>query len=247
MIKRTNMMLAAIALIAGTAHADGMADLRAALAKFPARESLRATIAIESENRGDDDEPAKLGRGSLDVEHGADGVRMIYAPEVIARAQQERRANEIDPEKPEPTVSALRELDAIALIEALDVASVIARNLDSAKLEKDVRLPNGGKPIRQLTFSVKPRLSKSDAKRIKSATGTLIINLGTDGIPISAEMSQALKAKFLLMSFEMKGQESWTFGRAGDHLVAARHHKQQSGSGLGQSFSSSSTTTVVVR
>ncbi len=236
------------ALAATTLHADGTVDLRAALAKFPGHDPLRATIAIESEDRSDDaDAKPEPGRGSIEVNKGADGLHVTYAPDVIGRAEEEARANENDPEKPTPTVRALRELDAVTIMEVLDAAGVLSRYLDNAKLQKDVSLPNNGKPYRQLTFAVQPKLSKSDAKHVKTATMTLVVNLGADGIPFSAEMKKYIKIKILLISVEQNAQEIWTFGRAGDNLIATRHHETQSGSGFGQKVSGTKTMTVVVR
>jgi hypothetical protein len=242
---KTRLLLLALTLTAATAHADGLTDLRATLARLPGRELLRATVSLQSEARQEEDADARPepGRGAVDVEHGAGGLHVVYAPDVTARAQQETRTNALDPEKPTPTVRALRDLDAITIVEAVDAASVLARLLDNARLTKDAKLPNG----RQLTFSIKPRLAKSEAKHVKSIDMTLVVNLRPDGIPLSAESTYTLKAKFFLMSFEQSSRNNWTFGTAGDHLVALRHQRQQSGSGMGQKFSESATTTVAVR
>ena len=76
---------------------------------------------------------------------------------------------------------------------------------------------------------------------------SLIVNLGADGIPISAESTHTVKARFFLVTFEETGTDSWTFGGFGDHLVALRHIKTQSGSGMGQKLAVSTTTTITVR
>ena len=55
-----------------------------------------------------------------------------------------------------------------------------------------------------------------------------------------------MKAKFLLMTFEQKTHETWTFGRSGDRLVAVQHREEQSGSGFGQNFSQWTATSVAV-
>ncbi|HKO57049.1 MAG TPA: hypothetical protein VJ276_14325 [Thermoanaerobaculia bacterium] len=242
-MKRTTLLFLAL-ILAASARADGTADLRAALARLPGRELLRATVSLQSESRQEDEDARPdPGRGAVDVEHGAGGLHVIYTADVTARAQQETRTNSVDPEKPTPTVRALRDLDAVTIIEAVDAASVLARLLDNARLTKDAPSPSG----RQLTFAIKPKLAKSEAKHVKSIDMTLVVNLRPDGVPVSAESTYTLKAKFFLMSFEQTSRNSWSFGVAGDHLVALRHQKQQSGSGMGQKFSEKATTTVTVR
>jgi hypothetical protein len=213
-----------------------------------AREPVRVAFSLETHSRGGDgDDKPSAGKTTFEAEHGADGLRLLYAPDVISRAQQEARVNGSDPEKPTPTRNAMRQIDPEDLIESLDAAAALQRRLDRATLLKDQRITLGGRPVRQLTMSLKPALSKADAKRIKQFDLTLVVNLDADGIPLSAELRQHIKAKFLLMSFQQDQQESWVFGRTGDRLVAVRHHEKASGSGMGQKFESSKVLTLAVR
>jgi hypothetical protein len=234
-------------LVAPAVYADGLADLRASLARMGAREPVRVAVSLETHSRGGEDEKPDSGKATFEVEHGADGLRLIYAPDVVTRAQQEARANGADPEKPTPTRTAMRQVDPADLIELLDAAASLTRRLDRATLVKDQRITVGGKPVRQLTLSLRPSLSKADAKRVKSFELTLIVNIDGDGIPLSAELRQSMKAKFLLISFEQNQQEIWVFGRTGDRLMAVRHHHKATGSGMGQKFESNKLMTLAVR
>ncbi|HEV2722602.1 MAG TPA: hypothetical protein VG323_21445, partial [Thermoanaerobaculia bacterium] len=75
---------------------------------------------------------------------------------------------------------------------------------------------------------------------------TLVVTADAENVPLSAEIRGAVKAKFLLLSFEQKFHESWSYARAADRLVAVQHREQQSGSGLGQHFSQWTATSVAV-
>lgn len=235
-------------LVAPMLRGDAIADLRASLARLGAREPVRVAFTLETYGRnGDEDEKPDTGKATFEAEHGADGLRVTYAPETIARAQQEARARMNDAEKPTPTRTAMRQVDPEDLMESLDAAAQLSRRLDRAKLVKDQRITLGGKPARQVTMSLRPVLTKSEAKRVKSFEMTLVVNLDADGIPLSAEMRQSIKAKFLLMTFQQDSQESWVYGRTGDRLVAVRHHEKSSGSGMGQKFENSKVLTLAVK
>ncbi len=237
-----------ILLFAATAaRADGLADLRAVLAKFPAQSPIRASVTLEKHQENDESKIPEHGKASVDVEAGAEGLRVVYGNDVVARAQAETRAAEADPEKPAPTAMALRSIDAPELVALLDGGSALARRLMNATLQKDQRIAVGGRPARQLTFAVQPKMSKAEAKHIKSAEMTLVVTADAENVPLSAEIRGTVKAKFLLMTFEQKFHETWTYTRAADRLVAVQHRQEQSGSGFGQNFSQWTATSVAVR
>lgn len=244
---KTPASFLALFLICANARADALGDLRASLAKLPAHDAISATIAIETNSRGGSDDPPEIGKATVAAEHGPQGLRVTYAPELIARSQQEAREGEADPERQAPTRTGIARIDATELLESLDSASALARLLESATLVKDQRVNAGGRVLRQVTMNIKPKLSKSDAKRVKSLEVTLVVNLDDNAVPVSAEMRRKLKAKFLLMTFENETHRAWTFARAGDRLVALRHVEKSSGSGMGQKFENTQTLTVTVK
>lgn len=240
-------LMLALLFAAASARADGLADLRAALARFPAQSPVRAAVTFEKHQEDNEHPTPEHGKATVEAEAGAEGLRVVYANDVVARAQAESRAQEADPEKPAPTAFALRDLRALDLVASLDGASALARLLTNATLQKDARIAVGGRPARQLTFAVQPKFSKADAKHIKSAEATLVVTTDAENVPLSAEVRGSVKAKFMLMTFEQKTHETWTYGRAGDRLVAVQHREEQSGSGLGQNFSGWTATTATVR
>jgi hypothetical protein len=240
-------MIVAVVFMAANARADGLADLRAALARFPAQSALRAAVTLEKQQENDESKTPEHGKATVEVDVGAEGLRVTYANDVVAKAQAESRAAEADPEKQTPTAAALRSIDAPQLVAALDGASALARRLTNAKVQKDQRITVAGRPARELTFAIQPKLSKAQAKHVKSAEMFLVVVTDADNTPLTAVLRGAVKAKFLLMTFEQKFHETWTYARAADRLVAVQHREEQSGSGLGQNFSQWTATSVVVR
>jgi len=242
---KTTMLVMLFA--AATARADGLSDLRAALARFPAQSTIRAAVTLEKHQENDEHKMPEHGKVTVDVESGAEGLRVTYANELVTRAQTEVRAAEADPEKTTPVATALRSIDAPQLVGVLDGAGTLARRLTNATLQKDQRIAVGGRPGRQLTFAVQPKFSKADAKHIKSAEMTLVVTTDAESVPISAELRGSVKAKFLLIGFEQKFHETWSYARAADRLVAVQHREEQSGSGMGQNFSGWTSTSVALR
>lgn len=240
-------MMLALLFAATAAHADGLADLRAALARFPAQSPLRAAVTLEKHQQDDEHAAPVHGKATVDVEASPEGLRVMYANDVIARAEAEERAEEADPEKKTPTATALHSIEAPQLVAALDAAGALARRLTNAKLESDKRVAVAGKPARELTFAVQPKLSKADAKHVKSVDMKLIVVVDGDNAPLTAVLNGAVKAKFLLLSFEQTSHETWVYARNGDRLIAREHREEQSGSGLGQHFSQWTATSVTPR
>lgn len=238
--------VALLLLSAPVLRADGLSDLRTSLAKLTAKDGVQVAISLETSSRSDEDEPPDIGRASFEAEVGAHGLQLTYSRDLVARAQQEARAAANDPERPTPTRTATRQIDPVDLMELLDVASSLTRRLDNAKLAADQRI-SAGRAVRQLKIALQPKLSKSDAKRIKEFELNLTVNVDAENVPVSAELRQHVKAKFLLISFSQDQQESWAFARNGDRLIAVRHQSRSTGSGMGQKFENSRTMLLAVK
>lgn len=241
------MKLFLLFFAAATASADGLADLRAALARFPAQSPLHATVTFEKHHQDNDHPTPEHGKVSVDVESGADGVRVLYASDVVARAQAEDRAQQADPEKQAPTAYALRDIRVLKLVDALNAAGALARTLTNATLQKDQRITVAGRPLRQLTFLVKPAFSKADAQHVTKAEMTLVVIADSENVPVSAEFNRSVKARFMLIGFEQTMHVTWMYTRAADRLVAVQYREEQAAAGLGQNFSEWTATGVLIR
>src|SRR5579871_1519309 len=89
---RSLALLAALAA-APLARADGLADLKAALARLQAQTPLKATLEVKtSEKQGEgNDAVEKLGEASIALEDGARGLQLLYAKDTLARMEAESR------------------------------------------------------------------------------------------------------------------------------------------------------------
>src|ERR1043165_6860726 len=96
---------------AASARADCLRHLRGALARFPAQSTIRASVTLEKHQEDDEHKTPEHGKVTIEVESGAEGLRVTYAKELVARAQAEARAEEADPEKTTPIRTGLRRID----------------------------------------------------------------------------------------------------------------------------------------
>ena len=110
------LMVSVIAL--GTpAHADGVSDLKSALARLQGQTPLRAQVDAKTWNRqGDGKETDETqGTASVTVEEGARGLSVLYSKEMLAKLEAEERNKERDSKAKTPTLSALTEVNSSAL------------------------------------------------------------------------------------------------------------------------------------
>ncbi|MFI5355301.1 MAG: hypothetical protein ACHQX0_06785, partial [Desulfobaccales bacterium] len=92
-----------------------------------------------------------------------------------------------------------------------------------------------GKPAKMLCFKLTPKLSKQDQKYVKELDATAKVWIGADGLPLAAETQVRMKGRALLViSFEQKQQEAFSFARMGNRLVVMHHTKESSGAGGGE-------------
>src|SRR5438067_12755829 len=103
-------LMLALLFAAASAHADGLADLRAALARFPAQSPVRAAVTFEKHQEDNEHPVPEHGKATVEAEAGAEGLRVVYANDVVARAQAGSRAQGGGPEKAGPAAFGLRGL-----------------------------------------------------------------------------------------------------------------------------------------
>ncbi|HEY8132453.1 MAG TPA: hypothetical protein VII12_11220 [Thermoanaerobaculia bacterium] len=219
-------------------RADALTDLRAALAQLAATTPARGTFEVTSTSTNSDEGQAFQGKASVGFDISDAGLRILYSRPTLMQANQEARAEAVDPDRQTPARSGMGRVRALDLAELLDSAGTLNVELLSAQLTEEKPTTYQGKPARLVAMKLSPKLSKGTSKRVKRVDATLTIWVGDDGVPIAAERRLSLKASFMLISFEHEQKESWIYARAGDRLVATRYQETQKSDGFGQHDSS---------
>ena len=240
--------LALTLLIALPLAADAVTDVRTALGRFGARETVRATYEVQQsvKNEGKLGNDAFSGKVAVDLESGANGYHIIVGRTLLDQIEREQQARDRNPKLNTPTASALRQIDAVEAADALDFAPRVLRLIDGAKLLSDVAGTWAGKPARVLVLRAADRMDPDDAGKVKVAENRVTLWLDAENIPLAVEHLFGAKFSFLFLKGEMKEKKSWHLARAGDHLVRARYEYTQNSSGMGQKGSESLVATVRV-
>jgi len=221
-------------LIASSARADALTDLRATLAQLTATTPAHGTVEITSTSTNSDEEKPFQGKATVGFEIGEGGLRVVYPKATLAQANQEARAEAVDPERQTPARSGMNRVRALQLAELLDSAAALNVELLNAQLIDSKPAAYQGRPARLILLKESPKLSKASSKRVKKIEITLSVWTGEGGVPIGVERVASVKASFLLMSFEQNQKDSWILTRTGDRLVAVQHEETQKSDGFGQ-------------
>jgi hypothetical protein len=223
----------AIAAFPAIVSADALTDLRANLGRLSATTPVRGSLDMNSTARNEDNKPEE-GKATVGFEVGDGGLHLIYPRPVLVQADQEERAEAIDPERSTPLRNGLRKIRPLDVTNLLNAAAALSVLLESAQLMEAKASTYHGKAARVVVLKLIPKVSKANSKHMKKYESTLSIWLGDDGIPIAAEQSTLAQAKFMLMTFDAAAKENWTYGRAGDRLFVTRYEQTEKTDGFGQ-------------
>jgi len=220
------------------ARADGLADLRAALARLQAQAPLKATLEVKTmERRGEGaDASEKAGQASVTLDDGARGLQILYAKDTLARMDAESRQLVRDPKAKTPTVWALAKLDPTEVVTMASAAQALSRNLDEATFKSEKADAWSGKPARLLAFTLPiTKLPEAQRKYVKDFDATLAVWIGADGTPLATEVHATIKGRaFVVVSFEATDDTSTAYGVISDRLVTLRSDNHTSSSGAGE-------------
>ncbi len=236
-LARMSALVAAL-LCAPLAHADGLADLRSALARLPGQTPLKATLEVRTVDRHGEGAEAteKQGQASVGLEDGARGLQVSYARDLLARLDAEQRQFAHDPKAKTPTVWALDKLDTHEIAPMASAAALISRNVEEMPFKAEKADSWNGKPARQLTFSIPvAKLPEQQRKYVKEFDGSFAVWIAADGTPLASEMRVSVKGRaFVVVSFDAVDENSSTYAVIGDRLVTLRSESHSASSGAGE-------------
>lgn len=243
-------LCAPLALLALAAAPPGpLADLDAALSRFPAREPVRASFTHRFDHATGDGKSQVRTQGEVsgEVAEGEAGLSITWPRAQLERAREEDRRRAADPEARTPTRDAIAALGSMDLARCLDAAAALRQELEGAKLLEDRPDPLDGAPARLLVLEVSPGLSARDRRYVREVAATLKVWLGEDGVPLAASSEARASGRVMLVvGFTTEQQESFRFERVGDRLLAVRHETSRRSEGAGDRGERRATTVLAV-
>jgi hypothetical protein len=230
-------LFAAMCMASGAVHADGLSDLKAALAKAGATTPIKGILEARVTRRiGEGDAASETnGKASIAIADGSDGMTLKYSDELLAQLRAEQAAKARNPELKTPTFATLGELgtgDALSMVSA---TPRILRSLEKAIFKSERAVVHNGKPARLLSFEIPiETLGKQERKYLKKLDAVLEIWIAPDGTPLASRRRHKVSGSaYVVVRFESNMDEQCVYTLVGDRLVAVRIESLESTSGMG--------------
>jgi hypothetical protein len=240
-----------VAALAGSARADVVAEMRAALSQLRATKPIHVSIDVQRsrKNEGRFANQQFAGAVSLDVVEDEAGLRMTFSRAVLERADRESREHTADPRKQTPTRAAINDTQPTEVADAVDFAGPFLRLLDTATKLTETRAVRDGRPVRVIVLKLTPKLPPEATSifSVKFTEDQLTIWLADDNIPVAAERIQRGTAGFMFIKGQMTNRSTWIFSRFADRLIVLRDDTSYAGSGFGQKGEGRSVQVLTVR
>lgn len=245
------LALAALLLAAGAARADGLADLKAALARPSGATPLRMQVDTRITRKLGEGKEAEeeSGQAGVLLELSARGLGVTYGSATLAKVQAELRAKSRNPNSKTPTMKALGEIDVSELLSMSSAGPALARAMERSIFKGERSEAWQGKPARLLTFDAPlSSLSDREKKYAKKFESVLQVWVGADGMPLASRMRTAISGRaFVVVSFESTNTEDQVYGAVGEHLVVVRKESYLSSAGAGEREERKALTTLQVQ
>lgn len=239
MLVRKGLLAAGLFITAqGLAHADGLADLKAALGRLQGQAPIKATVEFKTWSKHGEgkDLDESSGLASIAIEDNSRGMQILYSRDVLSRMEAEERAKEKDQKAKTPTLTALRELNSSELRGMTNASNALSLSLEKLVFKGERAENWNGKPARVLSFEASlDKQADKDKKYVKKFEGTTEIWIAADGTPLASRSRLNMSGRALLViSFDMVNNEDHVFSQVGDRLVTLRKESYNSGSGAGE-------------
>ena len=244
-VKLTAFLLFAAPVLA---IGDVLGDLRATLQHLQSDQTLRARVEIKIRRSGGESGNPKrsVGDSSVIVESGGHGLRMTWSVEQIEQSRRAAAEKRAHPDAASSDVATLTALEAEDALDLLDASEPLRRGLEGVTLLEDKPDFYNGKPARLLIIRPDLRLEEEGRKALKDCDANLKLWLDSAGQPVGMDRDLRLRFSKYFLSYRVHDEEVREFQFAGGRLIVARSQHDNSGSGLGHSEESHTTTTVTM-
>ena len=240
MTMTSRLRLVALSLVAasGAAHADGLSDLRGALARLQGQSPLKASAQARDWRRTGEGKDAKEKQGQVTIglEDGPRGLQPLYSHELLAKVDAESRVSIKDKSAPTPATQALGQLGFGELRGLSSAAPPLLREIDDSQFKSEASEAWNGKPARKLVFEGSvDRLSEADRKYVRDYKLVLTVWIGADGTPLASQRHYDLSGRaFVVVTFEQHSDLQRVYAVSGDRLVATSEEEKGNAKGAGE-------------
>ena len=232
------LLLLAGACLAPAARADGLADLRAALARLSGHAPLKATVEVHGWRRSGEgaDLQERQASVTLGLEDGPRGLQPVYGRELFARLDAEARAAIKDRKAAKPVSEVLEHTNVEELRLLASAAPAIARDVDESAFKGESADTLDGRPVRKLVFERGiDTLADGDRKYAREFESVLTLWIAPDGTPLASRRHLQLAGRaFVVVTFQQRDDDDRSYAVLGDRLVTMRHDEKGHAQGAGE-------------
>lgn len=227
-------ILSAVSLLVLFATQAGAATLdavRRSLAELPGRLPVSARL-VSTDQRTDGKETGES-RGTSVAEDDGTYIRLIHEKQGLVRRDENKRG-------------ADHSVTAGEAAELLNFAPALLRMLDGATIRKSTPATINGRSATLLELGLQRKKDPDGDKWVKSYEDLLLLWIDAGGVPLAARRTRHIKARVVVVGFEINEKDDLQFQRGADRLLVTRRTTESSGSGLGQSEKGKKTIAVTV-
>jgi hypothetical protein len=226
-------------LLATTARADVVSDLRATLSGLHGGKPLAGTMQVSSTvKEGDDASKTTHAKVQIDVSSDARGLHLGFSSTLLQRSSREAAANATNQDAPTPIQNLLGRLSPVNVQPMVDYATDLRHSLDGSTLASEKDELHDGKPTHLLVFTVPVPAAASKQMTVKEYTGEVRVWLGADGVPMAVREATRIKGRKFLISIEFDTTTDYALRVIDKRLVVVSRHTEESHSVFGNSGSS---------
>lgn len=222
-MRLTGTTAVAILLTASVSRATGLDDLRSALDKVRSRDPIRARITQENSGSYEDEgqKRTRQARAAIVAEDGGAGrpLKLVYDDSVLAQASREP-AGRRDSRGPG---DAVRDLDALRVLELLRPAEKLLEDLAGAQLVSESVGHVAGRPARALELAMRAPRGLDREKGFK-VTRSARIWIDAAGAPLSSEIRVHTEVRRFIFKVRFDTVESNEYAVAARRLLTRRRN-----------------------
>jgi hypothetical protein len=224
-----------VAVLSPMAMADGLADFRSALIQLQSNDPIAVNAQFKLFGRsGDHDELIEReGLINLRLEDGAEGLRAIYSPELIAQLHAEELAKIEDENVKNSALNAVGQFEYWEWRELLYPAAQMELVLGRYHFVSEKMDVFNGRPARLLTFSMpKEKIDKSFRKYVKKYKNRLQVWIDDKGVPLASQLTEKGSGRvFIVIGFTFKNEIHTEYQQQGARLIAIKREVKDESSG----------------
>lgn len=227
--------LSCLILVSPLAAADGLADFRNALTRLQPAGPIAVNAQFKLFGRsGDHDELIEReGLINLRLEDGAEGLRAVYPPELIAQLHAEELAKIEDENVKNSALNAVGQFEYWEWRELLYPAAQMELVLGRYSFVGEKMDTFNGEPARQLSFSMpKEKIDKSFRKYVKKYNNRLQVWIDDKGVPLASQLTEKGSGRvFIVIGFTFKNEVHTEYRQQGGRLIAVKREVKDESSG----------------